>query len=150
MERLLAQLECSFNQLRFLKGDERRRQNELEIKSLQIMRAMIHNEIINADPDLKDRAPQLFRNHCQLRVQPIQDSIQNMGNAVARLLPLLSHPSDDVVCEVLAFLKALLYSGNHHIQEGMSIILDTREETIFKTMESLLRNAAITFDERLV
>ena len=132
-----------------MEEDDRRKQNELDIKSLQIMRAIIHNEIVNIDPNLKDRSPPDYRKHCKLRIHPIQDSIQDMRNAVSRVLPLLSHPSDQVVCEVLAFLKAMLFSGNHHVQEGLNVVFDTREETLFRTMGSLFQNAAIAFDERL-
>lgn len=111
---------------------------------------MIHNEKVKIHPDLKDISPQLYRDRCQSKVQPIQDSIQDMGNAVSRVLPLLAHPSEEVVCEVLAFLKAMLYSGNRHVQEGMNVVFDTREETLFKIMGRLFHNAAITFEERLV
>lgn len=71
-----------------------------------------------------------------------------MGNAVTRVLPLLSHPSKEVVCEVLAFLKAMFYSGNRHVQEGMNSVFDTREETVFKILGSLLQDAAIMLNER--
>jgi hypothetical protein len=73
-----------------------------------------------------------------------------MGNAVSRVLSLLAHPSEEVVCEVLAFLKAMLYSGNCRVQEGMNVVFDTREETLFIIMGRLFRNSAITFEERLV
>lgn len=71
-----------------------------------------------------------------------------MGNAVTRVLPLLSHPNDDIIGEVLAFLKAMFYSGNRHVQEGMNTVFDTREETVFKIIGSLLQDAAIMLNER--
>ena len=150
MESLLDQLEYSSSQLSDLKDEDRCRQNELDIKCLQLLRAIIHNEIVKIHPDLKDESPQLYRDRCKSEVQPLQKSIQDKKNAVSRVLSLLDHPSEQVVCEVLAFLKAMLYSGNHHVQEGMNRYLehDTREETLFKIMSSLFRNASITFDER--
>ena len=148
VERLLAQLESSFHRLKDLTVEGRQKQNELNIKCLQIMRAIIHNEIVNIHPDLKDRQPPLYRKHCRQRIHPLQNSIQNMGNAVTRVLPLLSHPSKEVVCEVLAFLKAMFYSGNRHVQEGMNSVFDTREETVFKILGSLLQDAAIMLNER--
>ena len=148
VERLLAQLEFSFDQLNDLEEEDRRRQDELDVKSLQIMRAIIHNEIVNIDPDLKENSPPGYRKRCISRVHPIQNAIQNLGNAVSRIVPLLSHPNDEIVREVLAFLKAMLYSGNHHVQEGMNTVFETREERLFTTMVSLLQNAAITFNER--
>ena len=113
------------------------------------MRAIIHNDMVNIDPELKDRSPQSYRKRWKLEVQPVQSSIQDMRNAVSCVLPLLSHPSDEVVCEVLAFLKAMLYSGNRHVQEGFSIVLEMRDETLFRTIAHLFQNAGITFDERL-
>ena len=120
-ERLLAQLEYSSSRLNKLKEEDRCKQNELDIKCLQLLRALIHNEIVKIHPDLKDLKPQLYRDCCRSKVHPIQDSIQCMGNAVSRVLSLLAHPSEEVVCEVLAFLKAMLYSGNRRVQEGMNI-----------------------------
>ena len=148
----MAQLEYSSSRLIELKEEDRRQQNELDIKCLQLLRALIHNESvkIESDPDLKDKKPQLYRDCCRSKVQPIQNSIQEMGNAVSRVLSMLAHPSEEVVCEVLAFLKAMLYSGNLRVQEGMNVVFDTREETLFKIMGHLFQNATITFEERLV
>ena len=120
----------------------------LDIKSLQIMRAIIHKEIVNIDPDLKDRNPPQYRKRCRSRIHPLQNSIQDMGNAVSRVLPLLSHPSEEIIHEVLAFLKAMFYSGNRHVQEGLNTVFDRREETVFKITRSLLQKAAIMLNER--
>ena len=149
VERLLAQLEYSFDHFQDLEEEDRRKQDELDIKCLQIMRAIIHNEIMNIDPNLKENSPTAYRKRCTSRIQPIQNSIQDRGNAVSRIVPLLSHSSDEIVREVLAFLKAMLYSGNRHVQEGLNTVFDTREERLFTTMTSLLQNSAITFIERL-
>ena len=120
----------------------------LDIKSLQIMRAIIHKEIVNIDPDLKDRNPPHYRKRCKSRIHPLQNSIQDMGNAVSRVLPLLSHPSEEIIHELLAFFKAMFYSGNRHVQEGLNTIFDTREETVFKIIRSLLQKAATLLSER--
>ena len=120
----------------------------LNIKSLQIMRAIIHKEIANIDPDLKDRNPPHYRKRCKSRIYPLQNSIQDMGNAVTRVLPLLSYPSEEIIREVLAFLKAIFYSGNRHVQEGLNTVFDTREETVFKIIGSLLQKAATMLNER--
>ena len=60
----------------------------------------------------------------------------------------MSHSNDEIVREVLAFLKAILFSGNRHVQEGMAHLLATREERIFIMMQGLLTHAAITHRER--
>lgn len=66
------------------------------------------------------------------------------------MIPLLSHRNDDIVREVLAFLKAIMFSGNRHVQEGMEHLLSTREEHLFTTMQKLLTYAAVTHRERWV
>ena len=148
-ERLITQLEISFNRLDEIDNEkERRQQDELDVKCLQILRALIHNELVQIDPDLKENNASGYRKRCISRLHPIQQTVQNFGNAVSRIVPLLSHPSDVITREVLAFLKALLYSGNRYVQEGMQHLLDTREERLFSTMQSLLLNAAITHNER--
>ena len=93
-------------------------------------RVIIHNEIVNIDPDLKETLHQSTEKWCVSKVQLIQNLIQDLGNAVSYAVLLLSHLNDEIVCEVLAFLEAMLYSGgktvhyngqstqecNHHIQ----------------------------------
>lgn len=133
-----------------MEEEDRRNQDELDIKCLQILRAIIHNEIIKIDPTLKENSPSGYRKRCISKVHPIQNSIQDHGNAVSRIVPLLSHQNDEIVREVLAFLEAMLYSGNRHIQKGLNSVFDTREERLFTTMASLLQNSANTFKERLV
>ena len=148
MERLLCQLEISFSNLETLTEKERQRQDELDIKCLQIMRAIIHNEIVQIDPELREDSPPVYRRKCISRVHPRQKAIQDFGNAVSRVVPMISHPNDAIVREVLAFLKAMFYSGNRHVQQGMEHLLETREERLFSTVQNLLQNAAITFNER--
>ena len=67
-----------------------------------------------------------------------------------QVIPLLSHPNDEIVREVLAFLKAILFAGNRHVQQGLEYLQHTREDGLFTTMQGLLRNAAITHRERWV
>ena len=64
---------------------ERRRQDELDIKTLQILRAIVHNEIMNIDPNLKENDPAGYRRRCTNKVQPVQNKLQSFGNAVARV-----------------------------------------------------------------
>ena len=66
------------------------------------------------------------------------------------MVPLLSHPNDEIVCKILAFLKAMLYSGNPTVQQGFQHLLETREERLFTTLINLLQHAAITYNEKCV
>jgi len=51
----------SFGQLEEMEEKERQHQVELDVKSLQILRAIIHNEIIQMHPNLKEDNPTMFR-----------------------------------------------------------------------------------------
>ncbi len=148
VERLLRQLEISFNNLESLSEKEREKQDALDIKCLQIMRAIIHNEVVHIDPQLLEDSPPDYRKRCVTRVHPLQNAVQDFNNAVSRVVPMLSHPNDIIIKEVLAFLKATFFSGNPHVQKGMKHLLDTREERLFSTVQALLQNAAVTFNER--
>ena len=148
MERLLCQLEISLKNLRTLTEKERQRQDELDIKCLQIMRAIINDKIVQIDPELREKSPPNFRRKCISCVHPRQNAIQKFGNAVARVVPMMSHPNDAVTREVLAFLKAMFFSGNRIVQKGMEHLLKTREERLLSNVQSLLQSAAIDFNER--
>ena len=65
-----------------------------------------------------------------------------------QVVPLLSHPNEEIIREVLAFLKVMLYSGNRNVQRGFEHLLETREERLFTTMKGLLQHAAVTYIER--
>lgn len=147
VEQLLRQLEISFKNFESLTEKQRERQDKLDIKCLQIMRAIIHNEIVRINPQLLEDSPPDYRNRCVEKVHPLQNAIQDFDNAVSRVIPMLSHPNDAIVCEVLAFLKAIFFSGNRHVQQGMKHLLDTREERLFTTVQALLKNSATSFNE---
>ena len=66
------------------------------------------------------------------------------------MVPLVFHPNDDVIREVLAFLKAILYSGNLTVQQGMQHLLNTQDEKLFAIIRALLQNAATAHRERSV
>ena len=86
----------------------------------------------------------LHGNHdCTLTSEPLTPCF-------SQVIPLLSHHNDEIVREVLAFLKAILFSGNRHVQEGMKHLLFTREEHLFSTIQELLTHAAVTHRERWV
>ena len=65
-------------------------------------------------------------------------------------MPLLSHPNDKIVNEVLAFLDALLESGNINVQKGFTELKKFREHQMFPTLQTMLRRAAVVYKERCV
>ena len=49
---------------------------------------------------------------------------------------------------MLSLLKALLFSGNEIVQEGLDFVKDTREEYLFVNLKKKLDNAAERYKER--
>ena len=64
---------------------DRQKQDELDIKNLRILRAIVYNEIMNIDTELREEDPASYRRRCIHKVQPIQDKLQSFGNAVSRV-----------------------------------------------------------------
>lgn len=63
-------------------------------------------------------------------------------------MPLLSHPDERVVYEVLAFLEAILEFGNRHVQEGLKDLIKSREHQVFPTLKAILKRVSIVYQER--
>ena len=75
----------SFNKLKDLDDTERRRQDELDLKTLRILRAIVHNRIVYIDPDLQENDPAGYRSHCVAWLHPVQNKLQGFGNIVSRV-----------------------------------------------------------------
>ena len=80
----------SFQKLKDLDVTERQKQDELDIKNLQILRAIVYNEIMNIDTELREEDPSSYRRRCIHKVQPLQNKLQSFGNAVSRVSRLCS------------------------------------------------------------
>ena len=75
----------SFQSLNFLNDTERQRQDELDLMTLRILRALVHNEIKRINPDLSETDVVDYRHQCTSKVQPVQNELQEFGNAVYRV-----------------------------------------------------------------
>lgn len=82
---LLLFVRISFRKLKDLDDTERQKQDELDIETLRILRAIVHNEIVNIDPELYEADPAAYRRRCVNKVQPVQNKLQSFGNVVARV-----------------------------------------------------------------
>lgn len=51
----------SLSQLGHMSETKRRRQVDLDIKCLQVLRAIIYNQLVQIDPELKERDPEKYR-----------------------------------------------------------------------------------------
>lgn len=67
---------------------------------------------------------------------------------LVQVMPLLSLRNEELAYEVLAFLKAILYSGNPHIRKAWEKEVKVWGERLFHTMQKLLHTAAFTYRER--
>ena len=65
-----------------------------------------------------------------------------------QVMPLLSHPNERIVYEVLAFLEAILEFGNTHVQEGLKDLIQSREHQVFPTLQAILKRASVVYKER--
>ena len=64
------------------------------------------------------------------------------------MIPLLSHPNEKIVNEVLAFLEIILVFGDRHVQEGLKELINSREFQIFPTLQKMLRRTSLVYNER--
>lgn len=146
-EKLIKQLAISTT-LTNLTEKERIEQLELDLKCMQLLRGILHNEII--------KLPEEFENDvksCKKQLKVIEDA-QNALNyygSIDGTLEHLSRPNDDVVRELLAFLAALLFNGNEEVQGDMyGYFTGTREETFFFAFKDKFTLAQVAMRERRV
>ena len=68
-----------------------------------------------------------------------------------QLMPLLSHPNEEIVYKVLALLKALLECGNKTVRDhGLASLISAKEHTLFPTLQRMLKQSAVAYGERYV
>lgn len=65
-------------------------------------------------------------------------------------MPLLSYPDERIVNEVLAFLKALLESGNENIQKGFIDLQKSHDNPMFPSLHEMLHRSTLLYKERYV
>ncbi|XP_076454279.1 inositol 1,4,5-trisphosphate-gated calcium channel ITPR3-like isoform X3 [Babylonia areolata] len=144
-QKLVKQLEIS-QSLQGLSEEEKLEQLELDVKCLQLMRGLIHNEIVKLPKDWE-----LAMNDCkkQLRVIENVQTALDSYNVVVSVLGHLSRPQDDLVRELLAFLATLLFSGNEDVQKSMfGYFTGTREETFFFAVKNRMQLSALATREK--
>ncbi|WAR27712.1 ITPR3-like protein [Mya arenaria] len=118
-------------------------QLELDLKCLQLLRGLLHNEIVKLpldfEVDMKSAKKQLKM------IEDVQNAL-NKYDCIDGTLEHLSRPSDDVVRELLAFLAALLFNGN---EDGKMYIYftGTREEKFFFAMKDKFNLAQVAMRE---
>ena len=68
-----------------------------------------------------------------------------------QIIPFLSNPNESISREALALMKALLFSWNIEVQDGLANhITSTKEETLFISLKKRLDIARINYTEMYV
>ncbi|XP_078311676.1 inositol 1,4,5-trisphosphate-gated calcium channel ITPR2-like [Crassostrea virginica] len=144
-EKLIRQLQIS-HQLTHLSEKEKLEQDELDVKCLKLLRALIFNEAVKLPADWETETS-VHRKKLQA-ISDVQDTL-NYYDVVNSVLEHLSRPQDDVVRETLAFMCMLLYNGNENVQGKMiDYFTGTREESFFFTLKARMQMSAIATREK--
>ncbi|KAL3848190.1 hypothetical protein ACJMK2_019064, partial [Sinanodonta woodiana] len=128
--------------------NQRLEQIELDIKCFQLLRGLLHNEIVKLPPDFEN---DIKASTEQLKViEEVQNALNSFGT-IESVLEHLSSPQDKIYQELLAFLAALFFNGNEEVQMSMfEFFTGTREETFFFAIKNRMKLSAIATRERRV
>ncbi len=117
----------------------------LDVKCLQILRAIIHNEFVRL-PDNKQENPQLFGKVTK-EIQSMQISLDSQGLAPA-IMPHLSQSNRTIAHEVFNLLN-ILYRGNKKTPENfVRYVTDQHEEDFFVAVQDRLLSTASMIKEQ--
>ncbi|XP_064638655.1 inositol 1,4,5-trisphosphate receptor type 3-like isoform X2 [Lineus longissimus] len=135
-----------------LNEKDRIEQATLDLKCLQLLRGIIHNEIIKL-PEEWQNDPAVNKSWSSIKKQlNIICEAQNALNghdAMLKVLPHITRPGDEIVREVLGFLGMMLFAGNEDVQQSLiSYFLGTREEKFFFAVKNRMQLSAIATKER--
>ncbi|KAI0220817.1 Inositol 1,4,5-trisphosphate receptor type 3 [Lamellibrachia satsuma] len=116
---------------------EKLHQEQMDIKCLQVLRGIVHNEIVKLPTNWTSN---MKHNKRQLKaVERVQNAL-NENDIMNKILPHLSRNSDRMVREILAFLSVMLFAANINVQESMiQSFLSTKEECFFNVLRSRMQ-----------
>lgn len=121
-------------------------QEELDIKCLQLLRAVIHNLIVKLPNDWEDHPLKAKRELS--KINEVQTHLCTMG-AIVKVLPLLTYSSDDMARETLAFLSSTLFNANRQVQKSLiEYFKATREEVFFLAVRNRMHLSTISIKEK--
>ncbi|KAL4233980.1 hypothetical protein ACF0H5_005635 [Mactra antiquata] len=145
--KLIEQLYISLERKR-LTEHARLEMDELNIKCLQILRAMIHNEERKLPEDWATRTTEIKIAKGLKSINEIQN-LYDSQKAMMKILPHLATRNEDVAKEVLGFLCVMLFNANHVVQQSMlDYFLSTREEVFFMAVRDRMALSTNTIKEK--
>eukprot|EP00054_Salpingoeca_dolichothecata_P021398 m.136903 g.136903 ORF g.136903 m.136903 type:complete len:2486 (+) comp23973_c0_seq1:94-7551(+) len=146
--KLVDQLAISNKHRGRLKESERDKENEISVKSLQLMRGMIHHEKSRLPPGAThDSHPKLYES-TWANIRKIQNQFDEY-NAPLTMIALLAHENDAIVKEAMKLLISMLQGDNLAVQRTFEhYFLDTREEVFFRDVKARLQASVVALKER--
>ncbi|XP_053402419.1 inositol 1,4,5-trisphosphate receptor type 1-like isoform X7 [Mercenaria mercenaria] len=147
-KKLLEQLAISAKKIRFAVSSSRA-QEELDVKCLQILRTIIHNEERKLPDDWTNSAVDAKVKKQLAHIKDIQTSI-NVHDVVNKVLPHLARRSDAIAREVLAFVSIMLFNANREVQQSLlDYFFSTREEVFFMAVRDRMQVSTNSIKEKL-
>lgn len=118
----------------------------LDMRALQILRGIIHNEERKLPEDWRDNP---LKHKDQLEVISKTQAELNKLGALSKTLKHLERSNEDLSREYLCFLSALLFNGSVSTQRAFEDnFLNTREEIFFFCIKDKIQRSMITIRER--
>ncbi|KAL4234550.1 hypothetical protein ACF0H5_006191 [Mactra antiquata] len=146
--KLLDQLAISAKKIR-LAVSTSRSQEELDIKCLQILRTIIHNEERKLPDDWASGSVDAKVKKQLNHIREIQTAI-NAHDVVNKVLPHLARRNDAIAREVLAFVSIMLFNANREVQQSMlDYFFSTREEVFFMAVRDRMQVSTNSIKEKL-
>ena len=143
---IIKQLKYSYEN--YYKMDEREKikQEILDIKSLQLLRGAILNEIKHNDEGVEAKSHKKYNSEMG-KIVKIQNDIAEICDTSSTLLILVNHPCETVSFQSIALLIALLYEGNKTIQEKMKCLAGMNEGKFLEKVNGILYHGGSSIKE---
>ncbi|XP_059139568.1 inositol 1,4,5-trisphosphate receptor type 1-like isoform X3 [Physella acuta] len=121
---------------------------QLDVRCLQILRALIHNEERKLPEDWALRASESKIKKQINRIREVQCAL-NQHSVITKVLPHLARRSDSIAREVLAFICLMLFNANREVQRSMlDYFLSTREEVFFMAVRDRMQVSTNAIKEK--
>ncbi|OAF67008.1 hypothetical protein A3Q56_05269 [Intoshia linei] len=125
---------------------EKAEQEEVDVRTMKILRCLIHNEIVKLPEDYNINNKKIKK--ILKDIKSVQYALNEYG-IVKFLSPHLSKNNSIIIREALALMVKILYMGNRQVQNSyVSYFLGSREENFFFAIKAFLENASIGIKER--
>ncbi|XP_021341779.1 inositol 1,4,5-trisphosphate receptor type 2-like [Mizuhopecten yessoensis] len=144
---LIEQLHISMGHKRMSEA-ARQEMDDLNIKCIQLLRAIVHNEERKMPDDWETRTTEPKIKKALRLITGIQNLYDKKG-AMNKALPHLSTRNEELAKEVLGFLCILLFNANTSVQQSMlNYFLSTREEVFFMAVRDRMALSTNSIKEK--